>query len=63
MDGCSRRSSAKLEQPGQLFLVKGLHDFPEPFDDLMVGVVLALVVGVELPILDIDVGHSIQQHL
>ena len=29
----------------------------------MVGAVLALVVGVELPVLDVDVGHAVEQHL
>lgn len=46
-----------------MFLVEGFHDFPEPLDDLVVGAVLALVVGIELPVPDIDVGHSVEQHL
>jgi hypothetical protein len=46
-----------------LFLGEEVEGFPEPADDLVFLLVFSLVVGVESPVLDIDVGHSVEQHL
>jgi hypothetical protein len=45
-----------------LFLVKSFHNFPEPSHDFVIGIVGAFVFGVGSPILDVDVGHSVEQH-
>ena len=63
MNGSSRGSSAKLEQVGQLILVKCLHDTPVPLDDLVVGMILSFVFCVGFPVLVVDVWHPIDEHL
>jgi hypothetical protein len=55
-------AGAELEEVGELILIEGFDDAPEPLDDLVVGVVLSLVIGVGVPVLIVDVGHSVDKH-
>ena len=62
LDGGSGGSGAEMQEIGQFFLVEGLDFSPEPLNYFVFGVELALVVCVFPPILDINVGHSIEDH-
>lgn len=52
----------KLQQPGPPLLVKRLHGFPEPLDDVAVqGAVLQA--GVGLPVSDVDLSQAAHDEL
>jgi len=46
-----------------LLLVEGLNLFPEPFDHLVFGAKLALVLSVVTPVPHVDVRHAVEDHL
>lgn len=50
---------AEVKEFSELLLVHFTDDLPEPFDDLVVFVVGALVFSVEAPIIYIDKWHPI----
>ena len=62
VDGGSGRPSAKFEEIGQLILVIGLNNAPEPLDNFMILSILSFVLSIDLPILMVNIWHSINQH-
>lgn len=46
----------------QLLLVEVIHDLPEPLDYLVVAIVGFLIFRILKPVVDIDEGHSVQDH-
>lgn len=62
LDGSSGRPGAEMEEIGKFLLIKGLDFGPKPLDDFVFGVELPLVVSVFPPVLDINIGHSIEYH-
>lgn len=63
MDGGSRRSSAEMQDVGQLVLVEFLHHRPEPLDDLVSRCVGLLVDGVSPPVIEVNEGDAVEDHL
>ena len=59
VDGRSGWPSAKFEKIGQLILVIGLNDAPEPLDNFMIVSVLSFVLSVDLPVFMVNIWHSI----
>ena len=62
VDGGPGRPSAKFEEVGQLILIIGLNNTPEPLDNFMIVSILSFVLSIDLPILMINIWHSINQH-
>lgn len=63
MDGRAGGARAEMEDVSQLILIELLHHTPEPSNYLVVGIVRSLIGCVGLPILEIDEGDSIEDHL
>lgn len=62
MDGSAGRPSAKLEKISELLLIESVHNLPKPLNYLVSFIVLSLVISIQLPILNINVGNSINEH-
>lgn len=62
VDGDTRGTSGELEKTRLLFGVPGANDLPEILDDLVLLLVTA-VVGVLLPVVNVDVGDTTDEEL
>lgn len=52
-----------MQKIAELFLGHFLDCVPEPFNDLMVLIICSFIFRIQLPVLDIDKGNTIKNHL
>ncbi len=52
-----------MQEICQFLLVEGLYFNPEPLNDFMLGGELAFIVSVFPPVLNINIRHTIEDHL
>lgn len=62
VDGNTRSSGGELKQTGLLLSVPGADDLPEVLDDLVL-LLVATVIGVLLPVIDVDIGNTTDEQL
>ncbi len=62
VDGDSARAGGELEQAALLFSIPRSNDFPKVLNDFVL-LLVATVVGVFLPVLDVDIGDTTDQQL
>ena len=62
VNGDTGGTGCKLEQPGPLVALPLGNALPEPLDDL-VGLLVAPVIGVSLPVIDVNVGETTDEQL
>ena len=51
-----------MEDLGELFLIKVIHDLPKPLNHLMRRIVRRFILSIVKPILKIDEGDSVEKH-
>lgn len=62
VDGNTGSSGGELKQTGLLLSVPGADDLPEILDNLIL-LLVATVVGVLLPVIDVDIGNTTDEQL
>lgn len=55
--------STEVQDPPKLLLLELLHNLPKPLDDLMFAIIRFLILRIIVPVLQIDEGDPIEDHL